>query len=210
MIVFSSVCVRSAALWDLGIAPLFAPYALNKFSKQVAQWRPMPRRSPLMLDCGAWSQKGGDCFDADRFRQLMQALPFADFVVLPDIVAGGRKSLERSLSWMGTTTGRIELLPAQDGLAVVDLLPFLGPSVGVFLGGTTSYKLKFMRPFGAAAKKAGAWFHVGRVNSKRRLEFAAIAGADSVDGSSPAQFPSTARAISKWAKAIESQAVLPW
>ena len=33
-----------------------------------------------------------------------------------------------------------------------------------------------------AAKRAGKWIHVGRVNSERRIRWAASLGADSIDG----------------------------
>ena len=42
-----------------------------------------------------------------------------------------------------------------------------------------------------AARAAGAWCHVGRVNTKRRIVACGVAGVTSFDGTSVTQFPST-------------------
>jgi hypothetical protein len=53
----------------------------------------------------------------------------------------------------------------------------------VFLGGTTEWKLgPEARQVARTAKRLGLWLHMGRVNSHRRLRYAAAIGCDSVDG----------------------------
>lgn len=56
---------------------------------------------PYCLDNGAWwSFANGQPFDEAAFLRAYGALARgADFVVLPDIVAGGLRSLEFSLNW---------------------------------------------------------------------------------------------------------------
>lgn len=124
---------------------------------------------------------------------------------LPDIVAGGRASLALSLEWMRRTlclTERV-LIPVQDGMVVDDVRPFLGHSVGVFVGGDprTNWKEETVPMWATACRAAGAWCHVGRVNSQRRIHLCAAAGATSVDGTSATKYavelPKLHRAIAQ-------------
>ncbi len=53
----------------------------------------------------------------------------------------------------------------------------------LFLGGTTEWKLgSTARSITAAAKRAGKWVHMGRVNSQQRILTAINMGCDSADG----------------------------
>lgn len=116
----------------------------------------------------------------------------ADWVALPDIVAGGKRSLGLSLAWMRIVLNLTEraLIPVQDGMVVDDVRPFLGPNVGVFVGGdpATNWKEETTPAWAQACRAAGAWCHVGRVNSQRRINICAAAGADSVDGTSATKY----------------------
>jgi hypothetical protein len=59
----------------------------------------------------------------------------------------------------------------------------------VFVGGSTTYKLGADAAASvAAAKGAGLWAHMGRVNSDKRFRYAASIGCDSVDGTKYARF----------------------
>lgn len=82
------------------------------------------------------------------------------------------------------------LIPVQDGVAVADVTPFLGPSVGVFVGGSpdTDWKERTTPLWAAACRARGAWCHVGRVNSQRRIAICAAAGATSFDGTSATRY----------------------
>jgi hypothetical protein len=56
-------------------------------------------------------------------------------------------------------------------------------AAAVFLGGDTAWKLgPEARSVARTAKRLGLWLHMGRVNSLRRLRYAASIGCDSVDG----------------------------
>jgi hypothetical protein len=51
------------------------------------------------------------------------------------------------------------------------------------IGGTTSWKLgPAAAALAAQARRRGLWVHMGRVNSLRRLRYAAAIGCQSVDG----------------------------
>ncbi|MFC5005399.1 hypothetical protein ACFPIJ_47155 [Dactylosporangium cerinum] len=72
-------------------------------------------------------------------------------------------------------------LVAQDGLehANVDWPAF----DALFIGGTTPWKLGVAAAnLAAAARAHGLWVHMGRVNSLKRLRYAASIGCHSVDG----------------------------
>jgi len=136
-------------------------------------------------------------FDEARFLAcLTKCGDGADFVVVPDIVAGGMDSLAFSLSWLP----RLEryplvLIPVQDGMTWDEVRPHLSPRVGILLGGTTSWKLRMARYWGTLAREVGCYYHFARVNSKKRIQIAMDAGADSVDGTSVPQFPCTLRKL---------------
>jgi hypothetical protein len=146
------------------------------------------------LDNGAWSafqqQRG---FDADAFRRLVDRFgPGADWIAVPDIVAAGMRSLAFSLSWVDALAGTAPLLiPVQDGMdvGILDHLP--AAITGVFLGGSTEWKLATMGAWGAACRARGLYFHVARVNTMRRIYRCAAAGAQSFDGTSASRYAVT-------------------
>jgi hypothetical protein len=150
---------------------------------------------PYALDNGAWSAfTQGRPFDARAFwRALEQLGERADWVVIPDIVAGGLHSLEFSLQWLHRLRGlpARQLIAVQDGMTPDDVREFLGPMVGIFVGGTTEFKEQTMHQWGTLARRRCCYLHVGRVNSVRRIRLCAAAGADSIDGTSATRFSKT-------------------
>lgn len=144
---------------------------------------------PYALDNGAWwAHQAGKPFDEAAFLRAYELLGAgADFVVLPDIVAGGLRSLEVSVSWIGRLGGML-MLPVQDGMTAADVAPHICDRVGIFVGGTTEWKEGTMAMWGRCARSRGAKMHVGRVNTVRRVALCAAAGADSFDGSGPSRF----------------------
>lgn len=158
---------------------------------------PVPRRGLRhSIDNGAWkAYKNKLPFDSDAFASLVEAYgSLADFVVIPDIVAGGLESLDFSLSWIDRLKGlRLLLLPLQDGMKAEHIGPVLRkyPDLGLFLGGSTEWKLATMGEWGAVAHAFGRYYHVGRVNSRKRIRMCQHAGADSIDGTSGTLFSVT-------------------
>ena len=147
------------------------------------------------LDNGAWSSfTQGRPFDELAFgRALDKVGESADWVVIPDCVQGGLASLEFSLKWMDRLKGFPErlLIAVQDGMVIDDVRPYLSPSVGIFLGGSTAWKLETMEAWGVLARRRNCYYHVGRVNSARRIAKCAGASAHSFDGTSVTRFSKT-------------------
>lgn len=147
------------------------------------------------LDNGAWTAyQQRRPFDGDRFLRLVDALgEGADWIVIPDIVAGGAASLEFSAQWLGRLRGISAplLLAVQDGMQPEQIRPWLSPGVGLFVGGTSEWKEATAAQWGRLAQDAGVWCHLGRVNTGRRMRIAASAGMTSVDGTSASRYAET-------------------
>ena len=151
------------------------------------------------LDNGAWTahQKGTE-WNADLFVKLCHKLgDGAQFVVVPDIVGGGLDSLQLSLSWLPRLdhVAQRRLIAVQDGMVPNDVRQYLNKRVGIFVGGSTEWKLETLRSWGCLARETGAYLHVGRVNSQRRIALCQDAGADSFDGTSVTCFPKTLKTL---------------
>lgn len=158
-----------------------------------------PERFRYALDNGAWTAfQRGEPFDVPAFEKAVALLgPGADWIVLPDVVAGGLASLRFSLDWLDTLRNRPALagarylLAVQNGMTPRDIAPLAGPEIGIFVGGDTPWKLATMAAWTRLAHERGAICHVGRVNTARRIHLCAAAGADSFDGSGVSRFAST-------------------
>lgn len=62
----------------------------------------------------------------------------------------------------------------------------------VFIGGSTIWKMgDEARLLAAEAKERGLWVHMGRVNTIRRIQYAASIGCDSIDGTNWSRFTDT-------------------
>jgi hypothetical protein len=150
---------------------------------------------PYALDNGAWSAYAqGRPFDERAFDVALRKMGAgADWTVLPDIVAGGPSSLELSLRWMRRVLDETPraLLAVQNGMTPEDVRPFLGPRVGLFVGGDTTWKLATLAEWCRLGREVGCWVHVGRVNTARRIHACGVAGADSFDGTSASRFAVT-------------------
>lgn len=158
------------------------------------------------IDNGAWTvHKQGTSWDPEPWKELVElGASDADFVMAPDIVEGGLKSLELTKSWLPwmDTRVRLTLIPVQDGMTTDDLRPLgLGRWRGIFLGGSDRWKEQTMQVWGDFCQEVDCWYHVGRVNTARRIEMAARARADSIDGSSPSRYHQNTYPLTK---AVES------
>ena len=171
----------------------------RRFGWRVLLTPTNPKAPPglrFAIDNGAWSNfQQQTPFDSEGFGRLVETHgAAADFVVVPDIVCGGMKSLEFSLSWLDRLQGiRLLLLPVQDGMSADDVGAVLRryPGLGIFLGGSLEWKLRTMYGWGMVAHALSCYYHVGRVNSQRRIRLAQEAGANSIDGTSGTRFSIT-------------------
>ena len=148
------------------------------------------------LDNGAWrAHQQGTVFDVIPFIEMLKKWATgADFVIVPDIVAGGLASLDFTKRWLPRVAQfgcESLLIPVQDGMSPADVEGMLGPTRGIFVGGSTEFKEETTPMWGRVAARAKCWLHVGRVNSARRIAICAEAGADSIDGTSATKFSCT-------------------
>lgn len=149
---------------------------------------------PYALDNGAWTAfQKGEPFDVSAFEAAVEwADGRADWLIVPDIVAGGLDSLRYSMEWIPRLQGQAPLLLAvQDGMQPADVAAMVGPDLGIAVGGSTEWKERTLPAWGRLAREKGAYLHVLRVNSARRIAICRDAGADSFDGSSVSRFACT-------------------
>jgi hypothetical protein len=163
-------------------------------------WRPLAQGGlGWAVDNGAWSAyRAGRTFDGAAFVRAVAECGPTDWIVCPDVVCDWDGTVALRDRWLdrllSETPHRI-LLPVQDGAEPGDVRALLGARVGLFVGGSTPWKLATMRRWCDLAHASGAHAHVGRVNSARRIAYCRAAGADSADGSGCSQFSDTAEHI---------------
>jgi hypothetical protein len=152
-----------------------------------------PRRRPWAFDNGAFGAwKAGRPFDADAFLRALDRIAadnlHPDFIVAPDIVAGGLRSLEYSLSWAAQVAAVAPAyLAVQDGMEYARIAPYAEMFAGIFVGGTLSWKIETGRQWVELAHRLGPGLpcHIGRVGTYDRVRWAVWAGADSIDSCLP-------------------------
>ena len=142
------------------------------------------------LDNGAFGYwKRGERFKEKPFFNLIEkslrAKRKADFLVLPDLVGEGKRSLEFSAYYAEKLKG-IEIpfaLALQDGMEekeVADFVRTYGVKV-LFIGGTTEWKWRTAIKWKELAEKLSVSCHLARVPSARRVRQARKVGVDSID-----------------------------
>jgi hypothetical protein len=141
----------------------------------------------------AWAADN-DCFqglDPAAYFRMLQALKGVPgrclFVAVPDVVADALATARLFEIWWRAVArhGLPVALVAQDGLELLGTwMAMVWPRVdALFIGGSTEWKLGASAELLVAeAKRRGKWVHMGRVNSDRRIRYAASIGCDSVDG----------------------------
>lgn len=154
-----------------------------------------PRRFPWLLDNAAFSAwRAGRPFDVAGFESCLARVrddsASPDFLVVPDIVAGGLESLAFSLRWLESLRSSFPALACylavQDGMHEYDL-PIASTMLfdGLFVGGTLPWKLRTGASWVRAAHRRGLPCHVGRVGTAKRVAWAKRIGADSIDSCLP-------------------------
>jgi hypothetical protein len=149
-------------------------------------------------------------FDPEKFRSFLDRIAGKSrclFVVVPDVVADAKATLDRFWAWhrymfgMGLPLAFV----GQDG-AESGSIPWHCFECW-FVGGSTKWKLSqesidLMRE----AKQRGKWVHVGRVNSLSRMTWAYDHGADSVDGTSMSKWGDKyIHRFCRWLRKLENQ-----
>ena len=143
---------------------------------------------PCALDNGAFqSYKRGFPFMADLFRATIDKCynvgVSLDFIVCPDIVAGGKKSLDFSMDWaMGElrTVPRLALA-VQDGMQTLDVVPYLDYFSHIFIGGSPDWKWATASTWIYFAHSRKKKVHVGQCGTVNKGKRALELDADSID-----------------------------
>jgi hypothetical protein len=153
------------------------------------------KKMPLALDNGAWSnfKKGypvmKNMFISTLEKCYKKGLSL-DFVVTPDIVFGGMKSLDYSMEWVnGELKGHPRLaLVVQDGMEIKKVdHTYLENFTHLFMGGSVAWKWETALDWKMHAAKHGLKFHIGQCGQLPYLSKARDMSADSVDSSSIAR-----------------------
>jgi len=160
---------------------------------------------PCALDNGAFqAYKKGYPFQESLFLQTIEncyALSITlDFIVCPDIVGGGRRSLEFSLEWTERKlrgTPRLALVVQNDGItkeSPLQLRQDMTPEMlsqydltafsHLFIGGSVEWKWQTADSWVRFAHEIGKKCHIGQVGQLRYLKFSDHIKADSVDSTS--------------------------
>ena len=177
---------------------MLSPVTLRSFGKSR---EPLLYQRGYAIDNGAYSYflKGKD-FDGGAFMSMCDKYAdCADFIVIPDCVGDWEKTLSMAMRWVNMliTYERPLMMVAQDGCEVDDfgsLRSWVSNGIisgGIFVGGTTEWKLKNMYKLSQICKEAGKKCHVGRVNSRKRLLQCYNTDVDSIDGSGASRFKGT-------------------
>ncbi len=141
------------------------------------------------IDNGAFSG-----FDPESFRRLLRAAagrPLLQWIVCPDVVGRPAETLQEFERWQPevAATGPVAFV-SQDGQDTLEV-PW-DRFACFFIGGSTEWKLSHANAdLTAEAKRRGKWVHMGRVNSRKRMELANEIGCDSIDGTSVSMFGDT-------------------
>ena len=166
------------------------------------------------IDNGAWgAHMRSEPFDEAAFAKgLKRWGAEADFVVVPDIVAGGLASLEFSRGWLPRVQAIAPrpLLAVQDGMTPDDVAGLVADGVGIFVGGSTEWKDRTLIEWCRWAAARGAWCHVGRVNTTRRVRLCAAGGATSFDGSGVSMPAWTDEMLGRIGRALKAAEAQPW
>jgi hypothetical protein len=150
----------------------------------------MPKKGiSWVLDNGAYSNwLHKKPFDETAFRESLirieKCISYPEFIVCPDIVAGGYDSLRFSLKWLNEIpAGYPVYLAVQDGMQPDVISQYIELFDGVFIGGTLDWKLETAKDWIKLAHRYNKKAHIGKVGTFKRLVWAKNIGADSIDSS---------------------------
>jgi hypothetical protein len=146
-----------------------------------------PRNALRPAGSGWWAADNGcftagESFDPAAWLQWLDSLPRnAIFAVAPDVPFDAEATWRRSEPYLEKimAMGFTAALAAQDGLTSPEWDAF----DCLFIAGSTDWKLgPVAERLAREALDRGKWVHMGRVNSRKRLEYAQRIGCDSADG----------------------------
>lgn len=145
---------------------------------------------PCALDNGAFeAHRRGLPWMEERFFAMIKKCwdnnLTLDFIVCPDIIAGGKDSLIKSNSYVNKLKPARLALAVQDGIEPKDLDSFVWKNYDViFVGGSEEWKWETAEDWVMFAHINNKKCHIGRVGTLAKLQRANEIGADSVDSTS--------------------------
>jgi len=167
-----------------GFGRLLSPRQYGRIEDTAAAGIPWAADNDAYL---AWNER--------RYEAMLSRIARLDgclFVVAPDVVAHcwWTTALFHQLLPRIAETGHPPAFVIQNGQPASDV-PW--DAIGcLFVGGTTEYKLSAdAERLGREAKRRGLWLHIGRVNSRKRYDYARAVGADSIDGTTYSMYRDT-------------------
>jgi len=178
---------------DLGFGIIYSPAHPQKIRDDIKH----------IIDNVAWTAfVKKEPWDEVAFYRYLERAKNPEFVIIPDIVAGGTSSLSRSAEHID----RIKFpmyLAVQNGMNAGDTIKFIPYIDGYFVGGSMDWKLKTSEYWCKFAHNNGKKCHIGRVGTKKMYAWAKYIGADSVDGSTPVRH-NKIHLIPEWIDDIKS------
>jgi hypothetical protein len=170
------------------------PDLLGAFPVPTAGNNPLSIASlnlPVAADNGAFGE-----FKPARFAAMLAAYADAgvrlEWVACPDVVCDAVGTWRRWQDWAPRVRafGFRPAMVLQNGMTLDAVLDFDPPAV--FVGGDDAFKEgKDARAVVRWARSKGRPAHMGRVNSRRRIEYALGIGCTSCDGSGFSKWPDT-------------------
>jgi hypothetical protein len=168
--------------YDMGIMisstpSIMCPKGYSKFSCALDNgafgcfYRGFPFQEDVFMDTMRTAFRNGVCLD---------------FIICPDIVCGGIRSLDFSRRWSKKLEGCPNLaLAVQDGMMEKDITSDIRDNFSyIFVGGSEKWKWETARTWRSFADKHNKKLHIGRVGTLENLISSRDIGADSVDSTS--------------------------
>lgn len=138
------------------------------------------------LDNGAFSYHVHEMpFNETAFFVALKKCSRPDFVVIPDKIMQGKKSLAYSIIWRDNLPDNFNwYLAVQDGMTAAMIPEALIKRIaGIFIGGSFEWKMDTAKDWIDFAHSKNLKCHVGRIGTIGRLMRIENLGADSVDSS---------------------------
>ena len=205
----NKVCLKILDHYYDGWRFLLSPASVSSFGKKREH---LLYERGYAIDNGVYSYwRRGLPFDDEAFIKLLdQYAEGADWIVIPDVVGDWWETARMFMLWYDRLIPyRKHLLyVAQDGIEDRDYATVRGMTtrgVGVFIGGSTDWKLEHAGNIAKICRENNATCHVGRVNSARRTRMCWNWGVSSFDGSGMSRFSPTAMYVSREMRDLTSQ-----
>lgn len=137
-----------------------------------------PRRNPWVFDNGVFRDwRAGTRFDRTAFRESIEKIRASparpDFIVAPDIIAGGKLSLLASCTWAKWLREVAPVFVAvQDGMNCQMVGELMHLFDGIFVGGTLDWKVQTGEQWAIFAHAIGKGCHIGRMGTPKRVRWA--------------------------------------